>query len=403
MAAPSSRALIAAVLAAAALSPAPPATAGENTGVPSVSAAGASERGRFISRCGSRNIQKLMAAMASAGGTPPAAESASTSPQEQDCAAASLSLDSERAARSVRRLAGGASSVGSERSPELVGDLQQSYQEGDLESLQARGRQLQEESAAGRQLRKVLERGDQDAQALAGGADRLREIERRAAADISDDGVLRHESCRQLPLQQGDTEPQSCLARAEIRDYQCDLRQRIRISWEGSPRLCSPEDPSSWTRASHDEGGREDRVGLRVPCEYVAQDRVVVEFAATEGWRRCGSLPVYQSRQLEVGASAQQEIRASFGARNCQSVRVQARLECGLGGTRRRCRIQASFSRIVEVAAPHWHNSPTVRERRVIGSVDLNFSRPAIIPLIQSSWDGSSCSLFEGLTEGGGS
>ncbi len=396
MAARLSQALAAAGLLAA-VSTAPVAAADRDAREPPASAAEAGERGRFVGRCGARNIRKLMAALAGRG--PPETDAAGLSEEERHCASASLSLDAARAARSGQGLASGATAVGSERSPALVNDLQQLYRDGDVGALQARGRRVQQETAAGRQLNRVLERGDGDARALAGGPERLREVERRASARASDDGVLRHESCRQLPLQEESPEPQSCLAQAEIRDYDCDLHRTVRLDWQNGALSCPEADPSSWTAASYDEGGLQDRVGLRVPCEFSEEGQLTVDLAATEAGRRCGSLTLYQRRQLGVGATAQYSIRASFGPRSCQTVRVGARLECGLGGDSGRCRIQASFSRFVEVPAPSWQNQPTTFELRVIASIALNFYRPRALPAVSSSWDESSCALFDGLSE----
>ena len=366
----------------------------------SVSGAETMERGRFAGRCGVRNIRKLMAALSRGEETPPATEPEDISAQERDCAAASLSLDPARADRLARGSAGIAASVGAARSPTLVGKLRQLYREGDVEALQARGRRAQEETATGRQLNKVLERAEQDAQGLIGGPDRLREVERRAAAEVSSDGVLRHESCKQLPLQEEGSDRQNCLARAEIRDYKCDLHRRVSLNWQGNYLSCPISDPVFWVDASYDEGGRQDRVGLRVPCEVPEEGKMPIDFAATEARRPCGSTPIYQRRQLQLGGQTNHVIAASFGNSNCQTVQVESRLECGLGGDAGRCRVEAAFSRLVEVPAPPWHRLATLEEWREIGSVAVDFDRPQRVPLISASWDESNCSLFDGLAGG---
>ena len=313
------------------------------------------------------------------------------SQQERDCAAASLSLDPAWAARSARGLA---AAIGSARSPTLVGELRQLYRQGDVEVLRDRGRRAQEETAAGRQLNKVLDRGEQDVQGLAGGPERFREVERRATAEASNDGVLRHESCQRLPLQEEGSERQSCLAQAEIRDYECDLHRRLSFDWRGGPLLCPPSDPVVWVAAAYDEGGRQDRVGLRVPCDFPEEGQVPVDFAATEAGRSCGSLPMYQRRQPQLGGQTNFEILASYGSRSCQTVRVGVHLECGLGSDRRRCRIEAAFSRLV------FRRLSTGQGWREIGSIAVDFHRPHRVPFISRSWDESNCSLFDGLTGG---
>ena len=392
------QALAMAVLAAA-VSPALSTTAAaERRARVSVSGAETMERGRVAGRCGVRNIRKLMAALSRGEESPPATEPEDISAQERDCAAASL--EPARAARLAQGLAGIAASVGAARSPTLVGGLRQLYREGDVEALQLRGRRAQEETATGRQLNKVLERAEQDAQGLAGGPDRLREVERRAAAGVSSDGVLRHESCKQLPLQEEGSDRQNCLARAEIRDYKCDIHRRVSLLWQGNYLICPNSDPVFWVDASYDEGGRQDRVGLRVPCELPEEGKMPVDFAATEAWRLCGSTPIYQRRQLQLDGQTNHVIAASFGNSYCQTVQVEARLECGLGGEAGRCRVEAAFSRLVEVPAPPGHRLATLEEWREIGSVAVDFDRPQRVPLISASWDESNCSLFDGLAGG---